>query len=102
MKDITTGEVTPPLPHDEYTRRFQEQAERERRAAARHPRRKAAAPPPPAPEGDEGEGEDPLFAGKPLSAFDGIPDERLEDEEGVGEATAKKIVQARRERDANK
>ena len=45
-------------------------------------------------------GEDePTFRGRPLSSFDGIPDDALTNEEGVGEATAADIVKARRKRD---
>lgn len=48
--------------------------------------------------GAEGE-EEEHFAGKPLSAYDNIPDDKLTDEQGVGEATAKEIVKARHKRD---
>ena len=45
-------------------------------------------------------GEDePTFRGRPLSSFDGIPDDALTNEEGVGDATAADIVKARRKRD---
>lgn len=45
------------------------------------------------------EGEEEHFAGKPLSAYDGVPDDQLEQQDGVGAATADKIAKARRARD---
>jgi hypothetical protein len=54
-------------------------------------------------EGDQPEGADePHFAGKPLSAYDSVDDGALTDQDGVGEATAKKIIRARKRRDAKK
>lgn len=43
--------------------------------------------------------DEPHFAGKPLSAFDNVPEEQLTEQDGVGEVTAKEIVKARRKRD---
>lgn len=54
-------------------------------------------------DGEQPEGADePHFAGKPLSAYDDVPDDQLTEQDGVGEATAKKIVRARKRRDARK
>lgn len=43
--------------------------------------------------------EEETFAGRPLSSFDGIADDQLTNEQGVGPATAKEIQKARRARD---
>jgi hypothetical protein len=50
--------------------------------------------------GDAGDDE-PQFAGKPLSFYDGYEtEEELTELDGVGAATARKIIEARDERDA--
>jgi len=48
MKNLKTGDITPPLPHDEYTRAFEakveeELAKRNKSAAAKSPHNKSHA-----------------------------------------------------------
>ena len=105
MKTFENGVLSesdgPPLEHDEWyaeQMRLQEQERKERerqsrqRAASRTARRAAADD---EETGDDGE---PTFAGKPLSAYDGIPDEELTDQDGIGEAKAEQIIAARKRR----
>jgi hypothetical protein len=100
MKDLQTGEITPPLPHDEYMEEFQKNVEAERRekAKAAKGRGRAAAPP----ADDEEEEEEPEFAGNPLSFYDGKSDEEIDALPGVGEKTLKDIRAAQKARDARK
>jgi hypothetical protein len=55
------------------------------------------------PPADDTEGEDEThFVGRPLHEFDGMDDATLLQQDGVGEATAKKIRAAQRKRDRAK
>ncbi len=47
----------------------------------------------------QGGGEEPVIAGRPLSAYDGKSDQELDAMEGVGPATVKEIRAAQKERD---
>jgi hypothetical protein len=45
-KDLATGEIAPPLPHDEYTEAWKANAAAEERERARNPRGRARTPAP--------------------------------------------------------
>jgi hypothetical protein len=97
MKDLQTGEITPPLPHEEYQEQFAEAVEAERRekmkAAGAKSRAKST-------RGAKVEEEDePEFHGKPLSFYDDLGDEEITAIDGIGEGTLEKIRAAQKKRD---
>lgn len=94
MKEIkngeVTGEITPPLPHDEYAKNARENAGREARAKARATKGRGKAT-----VEDEDEH---TFAGRSLDAYDGMSDDDILDMDGVGEATLHRIKAAQKKR----
>lgn len=85
----------PPLEHEEWVEEQTKEHERQRKELESkqkaRPQARSAAPG----DGDEEE----TFHGRPLSDFDNVADEELANEEGIGEATAAKIIKARKKRD---
>jgi hypothetical protein len=88
MKNLTTGEITPPLNHEEYTRQFNERLEAG--AAARANKNQPASAKPSA---------EPHFGGKPLSYYTNKTDEQILKDPNVrvGEKTLKEIRDAQKE-----
>lgn len=99
MKDLQTGEITPPLPHDEYQRQFAANVESERREKARAQSAKGRARTAPPRDDDADETDDdgePTFGGKPLADFEGLSDEEILEIDGIGEGTLRKIRAAQK------
>jgi hypothetical protein len=98
MKDLQTGEITPPLDHETYTEEFAKRVEAERiqRAKGSGARGRAAA------AQEEDDDEEPEFHGKPLSFYDGKSDDQITKIPGIAEGTLAKIRAAQKSRDAKK
>jgi hypothetical protein len=93
MKDLQTGEITPPLPHEEYQEEFQKNVEAERREKAKAGGARGRA------KTAEEDDDEPEFHGKPLSFYDGKSDEQITKIPGIAEGTLAKIRDAQKKRD---
>jgi predicted flap endonuclease-1-like 5' DNA nuclease len=90
MKNLTTGEITPPLPHDEYMEEFQKNVEAERKEKADKAKSGARGRTTAVVE------EEPEFHGKPLRFYDGKSDDDITKIPGIGEGTLEKIRAAQK------
>jgi hypothetical protein len=97
MKDLTTGEITPPLPHDEYMEEFQANVEAERREKAKAGGAKSRAKSSRAAKVEEED--EPEFHGNPLSFYDNLSAEEVTAIDGIGDGTLEKIRAAQKKRD---
>lgn len=98
MKNLQTGEITPPLDHEEYQEEFQANVEAERRERAKSAKGNGARKPPSRPAKTEEEPE-PEFHGNPLSFYDDLSDEQITSIQGIAEGTLAKIRDAQKKRD---